>query len=158
MRDKGFDFQWYDKYCTNLFAKHFNKNRAYYDLVTAYEVLEHLPNPVTDIEEMLSCGDNLLFSTCLIPSNVRSISDWGYFAPNHGQHISFYTKESLCVLAKKFDRQYVGYGDMHMFMKEKCSHFRFSLGCRFFSLIEKVQRRESLLMADYNMIVNNTAE
>ena len=25
MRDKGYDFQWYDKYCSNLFTNHFEK-------------------------------------------------------------------------------------------------------------------------------------
>lgn len=153
MRDKGFDFQWYDKYCDNLFAKHFEKNKDYYDVVTAYEVFEHLPNPVNDIGEILLYGDNLLFSTCLVPKNVKNVSEWWYFAPNHGQHISFYTSKSLEVLAEKFGKHYIGYGDMHMFTREKCSKVKFVLGCKFPKIIQKIMRRDSLLMSDYNSLV-----
>lgn len=154
MRDKGFDFQWYDKYCDNLFAKHFEKNKDYYDVVTAYEVFEHLPNPVNDIAEILLYGDNLLFSTCLVPNDVKSVSEWWYFAPNHGQHISFYTSKSLEILAEKFGKHYIGYGDIHMFTREKCSKVKFILGCKFPNIIQKFIRRDSLLVSDYNSLTN----
>ena len=153
MRDKGFDFQWYDKYCDNLFAKHFEKNKNYYDVVTAYEVFEHLPNPVQDVGEMLSYGDNLIFCTSIVPEDVKDISSWWYFMPYHGQHISFYTKKSLSILAAKFGRKYVGYGDMHMFTKKKCSTIKFALSCRFKKIIQRIWKRKSLLMDDYNSII-----
>lgn len=153
MRDKGFDFQWYDKYCDNLFAKHFEKNKDYYDVVTAYEVFEHLPNPVQDVGEMLSYGDNLIFCTSIVPEDVKDISSWWYFMPYHGQHISFYTKKSLSILAAKFGRKYVGYGDMHMFTKKKCSTIKFALSCRFKKIIQRIWKRKSLLMDDYNSII-----
>lgn len=153
MRDKGYDFQWYDKYCSNLFAKHFEKNRDYYDVVTAYEVLEHLPNPMEDIKNILSYGDNLLFSTCLIPDNIEDVSSWDYFAPSHGQHVSFYTKKSLAILAEKFQRKYIGCGDMHMFAKEKCSVSKFRLGCKFFGIVQKIWHKESLSASDYDSLI-----
>ena len=45
MRDKGWDFEWYDEYCENLFAKGHEMKQKHYDVVTTFEMLEHLPNP-----------------------------------------------------------------------------------------------------------------
>jgi 2-polyprenyl-3-methyl-5-hydroxy-6-metoxy-1,4-benzoquinol methylase len=43
MRDAGFNFYWSDKFCKNLFAQGFEDNgKSEYELVTAFELLEHL--------------------------------------------------------------------------------------------------------------------
>src|SRR6187551_714050 len=43
MRDKGFDFYRYDTYCKNMFAEGFDdKGELDYELITAFEVFEHL--------------------------------------------------------------------------------------------------------------------
>jgi len=49
MRDIGFDFYWTDKYSPNLTARGFEAEAgpgAPYTAVTAFEVMEHLPDPV----------------------------------------------------------------------------------------------------------------
>jgi len=47
MRDKGFDFYRYDPICENLFAQGFDaQTDKEYSLLTAWEVLEHLVNPL----------------------------------------------------------------------------------------------------------------
>lgn len=153
MRDKGFNFQWYDKYCINLFAKNFEQKSSHYDIVTAYEVFEHLVDPAKDVEDILLYCDNLLFSTSIIPEGINNISDWSYFAPNHGQHVSFYTKKSLKILAARYNRNYIGCGDLHLFSKQSCSSFLFRFGCRFPSLINKIICKESLSESDYNNII-----
>jgi hypothetical protein len=62
MRDRGFDFYWYDKYCNNIFAKHFIANRERgFELLTAFEVFEHLVDPLSEIKAMLAYSNNLLF-------------------------------------------------------------------------------------------------
>ena len=104
MRDRGFDFYWHDRYCENLFAKHFvARPDTTFELLTAFEVFEHLPNPLAEIEEMLGYSKNLLFSTQLVPEGMQAAGDWWYFAPEHGQHVSFYTVEALKVVAKAFN-------------------------------------------------------
>src|SRR3954462_13262903 len=69
MRDLGFDFYWKDKYCQNLFAAEHVADTAStgkFELLTAFEVFEHLRQPLGDIDEMLKVSDSVLFSTGLI--------------------------------------------------------------------------------------------
>lgn len=152
MRDAGFDFEWFDKYCDNLFAKQFVKEKEHYDLVTAFELFEHLPNPAEEVGKIISLGDNILFSTVLVPNPPPKVPDWWYYAPHGGQHISFYTESALKHLAKSFECHYVGYRDIHLFSKQKISLRKFSFAIRFASLINRFRHRESLLSADYKMI------
>jgi predicted O-linked N-acetylglucosamine transferase (SPINDLY family) len=103
MRDSGYDFYWDDKYCQNLFAKGFeHKSNNQYELVTAFEVFEHLTNPLAEIEKILKFSNNILFSTELLPKNKPKINEWQYFAPLEGQHIAFYTQKALSIIAQKF--------------------------------------------------------
>ena len=152
MRDAGFDFEWFDKYCDNLFAKPFEKSKEYYDLVTAFELFEHLPNPMEEIAGLISLGDNLLFSTVLVPNLPPKTSEWWYYALHGGQHISFYTVKSLQYMAKCFDRYYVGYHDLHLFSKQPTSQWKFSSAIRLASWINCFKRKNSLLGADYKLI------
>lgn len=71
MSDAGFDLEWYDRYYENFFAKHFEKKRGHYDLVTVFELFEHLPHPVEEIEELIELGEHLLFTTAVLPSPTR---------------------------------------------------------------------------------------
>lgn len=105
MRDLGFNFYWYDRHCENLFAKRFEgdiSGQTKYELLTAFEVFEHLVNPRQELEKMLSLSDNILFSTNLIPHNNPKPGDWWYYFPLHGQHISFYTKKTLLFIAERY--------------------------------------------------------
>lgn len=152
MRDKGFNFEWYDKYCENLFSKTFVKSKTHYDVVTAFEVFEHLPHPVSDLEEMVSLGDNIIFSTSLIPQNVNKIADWWYFCTETGQHVSFYTHESMRKIANHFGLNYVGVGDVHILGKEPISKILFLMSCKIPRLINVLLKRRSYLMSDYEEI------
>lgn len=107
MRDKGFDFYREDKYCDNFFAKHFDlkdiMSKSQFEILTCFEVFEHLVNPLFEIEEMLKYSNSIFFSTELVPQKkLTSVYDWWYFAPEHGQHIAFYTLKSLEYIAEKY--------------------------------------------------------
>jgi hypothetical protein len=108
MRDKGFSFYRDDMYCDNLFAKYFDLKDApvkQFDIVTAFEVFEHLTEPLAEIGKMLALGETIFFSTLLAPSRAEEFDTWWYRAPLSGQHIAFYTMESLKHIANKIDRK-----------------------------------------------------
>ncbi|PKP59337.1 MAG: class I SAM-dependent methyltransferase [Candidatus Altiarchaeales archaeon HGW-Altiarchaeales-1] len=97
MRDKGFDFYRQDIYCENLFAQNFDINdlddkKIKFELLTAFEVFEHLKDPLIEIEKMFKLSDSILFSTELQPLENVTPDNWWYFVPETGQHISFYSK------------------------------------------------------------------
>jgi len=107
MRDKGFNFYREDIYCQNIFAKHFDIENIgvehIFELLTCFEVFEHLVHPLTEIEKMLCFSKSIFFSTELQPkTELKSLDDWWYFAPESGQHIAFYTKKTLEFIAKKY--------------------------------------------------------
>ena len=102
LRDIGIDCYWKDKYAENIFAKGFEDNgKTKYDMITAFELFEHLGNPVEKITGVIKKykPEVLFFTTMLHDGNPSN--DWWYFANSGGQHISLYTKKSLKILAKK---------------------------------------------------------
>jgi len=121
MRDAGFDFYRQDRFCENLFAKYFDiedvERGLRFELVTVFEVFEHLWNPLDEIRNIFSYSDSILFSTELqqdIP--LTSLKDWWYFNPEGGQHISLYTKQSLEIIARKFNMRLYSDGiGLHLF-------------------------------------------
>lgn len=117
MRDKGFEFYWHDKYASNQFAEGFEapQNKRF-SLMTAFEVFEHLPQPIETIEDMFHYSDTLVFSTRLLPHWKIAPNDWWYFTPDTGQHVSLYSRESLELIAKKFNVRLSSNGiSLHIF-------------------------------------------
>ncbi len=125
MRDKGFDFYRYDSFCENIFARPFDlsvlERTSKFDLVTSFEVFEHLDNPIKEIERMFDFSENILFSTVLVPEKkINEVSDWWYFVPETGQHISFYTLKSLQFIAERFNMNFFTDGKyLHLFTDKK---------------------------------------
>lgn len=104
MRDRGFDFYWEDAYCENQFAEGFQADpEGKFVLLTAMEVFEHLTDPLKTIEEMLRKAPALLFTTRLIASPPPALGQWWYYGPEHGQHVSFFSRRSLEKVAEIFN-------------------------------------------------------
>jgi hypothetical protein len=158
MRDKSFDFFWQDRYTVNQFSRGFeSKDSEDYHLVTAFEVFEHLEDPLSEIQKMLLYSDNILFSTTLVPTRYPSPGNWWYYTLDTGQHIALYSEESLKEIAKKFNLCLYSNGrSFHLLTKKKVPgllFFLFSIGpiasffWSFFSIGKK-----SLLERDYSQI------
>jgi hypothetical protein len=124
MRDRGFDFYHHDIYCENLFADYFSladaQEKNDFELVTAFEVFEHLVNPLEEIKRILELGNNLIFTTELVPGRIEKASDWWYFTAETGQHIAFYTRKSLEYIASKLGCYYGTDGvQTHIFTRDR---------------------------------------
>jgi hypothetical protein len=122
MRDKGFDFYHEDKHCENIFAKYFTINDLKpedkkFELITAFELMEHVENPFVELDYIFSITDNFLFSTELIP--ILGLENWWYLGEEHGQHISFYTTKTIEKIAKKYNKEYYTNGYMHLLTNKK---------------------------------------
>jgi len=121
LRDAGLDFNHWDPYCKNLFAVgREGKLDDNYDLVTAYEVLEHLPRPAEALADVANCSDLLLFTTVLLPDPPPSPGEWWYFAAESGQHVTFYTRQSLELLGRRLGYQLLSNGQqLHLFHRAR---------------------------------------
>jgi hypothetical protein len=176
MRDKGFNFYHTDKFCENLFAKHFElgdlEDGHQFELLTAFELFEHLVNPLEEITKMLNYSDSILFSTELVPqSTLQTVDDWWYFSQETGQHISFYTLESLEYIAKQIGCNVYSNGSaLHLLTKRtfkenpldesKKDPFLIRKLKKLLLELQPAQERTSLLQQDWEQIKRliNTSE
>jgi hypothetical protein len=121
MRDIGFDFYWHDKYCNNLLALGFEYQQAYGNChaVTAIEVLEHVTNPVSFIEEILSFSgaNTLIFTTELYEGDPPKSDVWWYYSLHTGQHIGFFQRRTLLAVANKLDMHFASANGIHIISK-----------------------------------------
>jgi SAM-dependent methyltransferase len=79
-------------------------NLGKFDLISAFEVFEHVPDIqklISDLRSLLSPDGLILFSTLLSDGNIRPGQrlNWWYASPRNG-HISLYSRKSLSILAQ----------------------------------------------------------
>lgn len=159
MRDSGFDFYCFDKHCVNLFAPDFVAYPAgqdHFELVTAFEVFEHLVDPIQGIREMLSFSNSIFFTTELLPADTPKPEEWTYYGLEHGQHISFYTQKSLTAIAEKLSLNLYSDGKMrHLLTPKKLPTivFRIVSLYKVAALLSPLFHRASLTAADQKLIV-----
>ncbi len=117
MRDNGFDCYTVDAYAKNLLAPGFDGDETEsYDLVTAFEVMEHIIDPVSELAAITAHNDRFFFTTQLQPAEPPRPNDWFYYALDSGQHIAFHTKRSLQIVAERLGYQLTSNGDnYHLF-------------------------------------------
>ena len=158
MRDAGLDFYLYDKHCTNLFARGFEveaQSEHGFELVTAFEVFEHLVQPLETIAQMLQFSSNILFSTSLVPEHNPKLADWWYFGLDHGQHVAFYSYQSLLVIARRFGLNLMSDGRQLHFLTQKRLPklaFRVVASYRTAAVVARLAKKPSLLPQDYYRI------
>lgn len=159
MRDRGLNFFYYDKYCENILAKNFEASRGErYELLTAFEVFEHLENPVEELNEMLSFSKNIFFTTELMPLNYPKPNEWWYYALDYGQHISFFTPRSLRILAERANLYFYSNGFYHLITEKRISEKLFRLAMHknisgiLAHMLGAYRGIDSLLPADFEKI------
>lgn len=90
-----------DKYATPTYSQGFEQpNFTTPDLVVAFEVMEHYPNPRQDLEELFRLQPKALLASTAIFSQQGK--DWWYLAPEAGQHVFFYSRKALDLIADRY--------------------------------------------------------
>ena len=120
-RDYGMNFFYFDRYPRNVFARGFESEPSggkKWTCISAFEVAEHLPNPIADFEELFRLAPRyIVFSTLLYNGETP---DWWYFTDN-GQHVAFYTRRSLELIGSHYGYQLASNDrDLHLFSKDAC--------------------------------------
>lgn len=165
MRDIGFDFYWTDKYSPNLTARGFEAEAgpgAPYTAVTAFEVMEHLPDPVAFVGELLETTktDTILFTTELFNGEPPAPEDWYYYAFSTGQHITFYQKSTLELIGKRFGMNFYSLGMLHIWTRAKLNTaaLRLLTVPSVVDLLSKVPKRslKSRIMPDHEALIEAT--
>lgn len=108
MRQAGYNFFWYDKFAENLHSSPFAADLSgsiRYELLTAVELFEHLPDPLASIADMFRLSPAILFTTHLLPDPPPPLGQWWYYALEHGQHVSFYSRQTLQHIADRFGKR-----------------------------------------------------
>jgi 2-polyprenyl-3-methyl-5-hydroxy-6-metoxy-1,4-benzoquinol methylase len=159
MRDLGYNFLWQDKYCDNIFAKDFeaDENITDIELVTAFELFEHLENPLEDLEKMLQYSDNVLIGTVLYPSTNPKVNEWWYFGVEHGQHIAIYSLKTMKLIAKKYKLNlYSNNKNLHLLTSKKINKLLFDLinYNYLYQSFRKFSPKRSLLNKDYALVLS----
>jgi hypothetical protein len=112
MRDKGFNFFWEDKYAENLMARGFEADEGVHEVAVAFEVLEHLANPLQFLQ---NAKLKYNFHTCFFTATCFDMNDlpdenWWYWVFETGQHISFFSKKTLEYMASQIDMNLFHFG------------------------------------------------
>lgn len=162
MRDLGYDFYRSEPFCENLFAQGFDapalaSPQPAYELITAFEVFEHLVEPGDSIEQMLGYGSSLLFSTLLVPPARPLPGDWWYYALAGGQHVALYTRQSLVFLARRYKlRLYSNGTALHLLTPRRipASIFRLLAHYRVAMALNMFARRPALTMSDMQQVLS----
>lgn len=102
LRDSGWDSSSYDPFVDRTITV---KDLGRFDLITAYEVFEHVPDVrrlVLELADLLCDDGVLLFSTIVSDDNIAPHKrlTWWYAAPRNG-HISLHSRNSLGILAQR---------------------------------------------------------
>ncbi|MGA7431397.1 MAG: class I SAM-dependent methyltransferase [Xanthobacteraceae bacterium] len=89
-----------------------------FDLVTCFETLEHVPDPLTSVARIVESAAEpgfILYSTVVQPADFSNQGlNWWYVAPRNG-HISMFSKQSLAALWARHGYKTFSFNDgMHL--------------------------------------------
>jgi len=118
LRDYGINCFVKDKYAAPNYAQGFTEpDFAVPDLVIASELLEHLANPAAELGAIFDAGPTALLVTTAIYSGQGP--DWWYLAPESGQHVFFYSKTGVELIARNYGYRLLMSGGYLLFIRQE---------------------------------------
>ena len=143
LRDDGLNAYHWDTYSENIYAAGFERDaNEHYDLVTSFEVFEHLPYPKQEIEQMFSVSKGALFISTGI--YAKQGPDWEYLNLLTGRHVFFYSRKAISLIAEKYGYQFEIFSGCILFYHQPMSSWAIQL-IRFISKLNNNRRLSSLL-------------
>lgn len=116
LRDHGIDAYSCDRYAQPVYAQGFtDPSFSFPDFLTAFEVLEHLPDPAADLADIFTWNPKVVLLTTELFSGQGS--DWWYLAPQSGQHVFFYSPKAVLLIAEKYGYMAVQMGGYLLFVR-----------------------------------------
>jgi hypothetical protein len=123
LRDRGLDAHVIDDYANPTYACLFEGSlEQRYDLITAFEVFEHLPDPSVTLAHLFQSRPRFLIASTEIYSGQDA--SWWYLCPGQGQHVFFYSRKALRSLALDHRYSYYDVNGRHLFSAEPVSRVR----------------------------------
>jgi len=116
LRDTGLNCYVRDRYAVPSYAQGFDQpDFDAPDMVTAFEVFEHLPHPAKDLAEFFSSQSRVV----LVSTEVYASQgpDWWYISAESGQHVFFYSRQALILIGQKFGYSVLLSGEFILFIR-----------------------------------------
>jgi glycosyltransferase involved in cell wall biosynthesis len=118
LRDVGYNYYSYDLYSKSEFSQGFIWDflERKVSVITAFEVIEHFPNPAVDWEKLLESKPDY----CVCSTGIYSGQDenWFYLSPENGQHVFLYSAFALALIASRFGYTVYPIGSYLLFCKK----------------------------------------
>lgn len=120
-RDYGLDAYGFDQFAKQSYPKtQIPKSVNSTQIVSLFEVLEHIHDPISFFKDVLKFKPEIILLSTQRYHSKRE-KNWSYLAPHHGQHVYFYSNETLAAIAKKIGMHYYGFGNFGIMSVEKIS-------------------------------------
>lgn len=122
LRDYGINCFVRDKYANPTYAQGFTEpDFDIPDLVIAFEVFEHFQNPKSDLDELFSINSSIFLVSTFLYTNQQK--DWWYLSPESGQHVFFYSKDALDLIASRYGCNLIISGGFILFVRNNVLTF-----------------------------------
>lgn len=162
LRDAGIDCWHSDPFCQNIHARGFDSSldaRPRWDAVLAAEVIEHLADPMSFFAPAAARTDLIVATTEVVSVPAPAFDDWWYWAPEHGQHVAFYSRKSLEHIGTLIGMRYVRAGRLHVWTRHAGPVARLAMqSSPVRRALFALRKRRSRLGADYAAAVSRLTD